>query len=145
MDSELFLPEQWFTPNFATVRKKVGVPEGYQHQTKPGLGLAIIRRAKERQLPVEAVTCDDLYGHDNDFRAELDRAGIVYYADVPANTQVYLQQLEIGIPEKGGPKGRPVIQPQVLNGVQRTAWIMWRKAPIPNGNACSFVTMNMGC
>lgn len=47
----------------------------------------------------------------------MDRKGIVYYADVPANTQVYLQQPEIGIPEKASPKGRPVSQPQVLNSV----------------------------
>lgn len=118
VDSELFLPEQWFTPDFAAVRQKVGVPAGRQHQTKPELGLSMIRRAKARQLPFEAVACDDLYGRDHDFRADLDREGIVYYADVPANTQVYLQQPEIGIPEKASPKGRPVSQPQVLNGIQ---------------------------
>ena len=118
VDSELFLPEQWFTPDFAAVRQKVGVPEGRQHQTKPELGLVMIRRAKARQLPFEAVACDDLYGRDNNFRAALDQEAIVYYADVPANTQVYLQQPQIGIPEKSNPKGRPVSQPQVLNGIQ---------------------------
>lgn len=118
VDSELFLPEQWFTPDFAAVRQKVGVPEERQHQTKPALGLSMIRRAKARQLPFEAVACDDLYGRDNDFRAELDREGLVYYADVPANTQVYLQQPQIGIPEKASPKGRPVSQPQVVNGIE---------------------------
>lgn len=85
----------------------MGVPEDRQHQTKPELGLVMIRRAKARQLPFEEVACDDLYGRDNQFRAELDQAGIVYYADVPANTQVYLQQPEIGIPEKTSSKGRP--------------------------------------
>jgi SRSO17 transposase len=117
VDSELFLPQQWFTPDFAAVRQKVGVPEKRQHQTKPELGLVMIRRAKARHLPFEALACDDLYGRDSHFRAELAQEGIVYYADVPANTQVYLQQPEIGIPEKTRSKGRPPSQPQVLNEI----------------------------
>jgi SRSO17 transposase len=38
----------------------------------------MIRRAKARQLPFEAVVCDDLYGRDSHFRAELDAEGIRY-------------------------------------------------------------------
>jgi SRSO17 transposase len=73
------------------VREKVGGPKARKRQTKPELGLTVIRRAKDRQLPFEAVACDDLYGRDNHFQTELDRDGILYCADVPANIQLYLQ------------------------------------------------------
>jgi SRSO17 transposase len=75
----------------------------------------MIRRAKEHHLPFEAVACDDLYGRDAHFRAVLDEDGIRYYADVPANTQVYLEQPVIGVPKKTSRPGRPGSQPRVLN------------------------------
>lgn len=118
VDSELFLAEEWFTPDFAELRHKLGVPEERSFATKPALGLQMIRRAKERHLPFAAVACDDLYGRDAHFRAELDREQICYYADVPANTRVYLDSPVIGIPEKTTRPGRPDSQLRVLNSAR---------------------------
>jgi SRSO17 transposase len=36
------------------------------------------------------VACDAVYGRDGAFRAELDRDGIIYIADIPNNYQVYV-------------------------------------------------------
>ena len=119
VDSDLFLAEEWFTPDFAALRHKLGVPEERQYASKPKLGLQMIRRAKDQHLPFEAVACDDLYGRDGHFRAALDGDGICYYADVPANTQVYLERPVIGIPEKIARPGRPDSQPRVLNQARR--------------------------
>ena len=119
VDSDLFLAEEWFTPDFAALRHKLGVPEERQYASKPKLGLQMIRRAKDQHLPFEAVACDDLYGRDGHFRAALDGDGICYYADVPANTQVYLERPVVGVPEKTARPGRPDSQPRVLNPVRR--------------------------
>lgn len=115
VDSELFLPEEWFTPDFALERHKLGVPPERQFQTKPELGLEMIRRAKTQGLPFEAVACDDLYGRDSQFRAALEDEEITYFADVPANTRVYLKRPQIGVPEKTAARGRPKKKLQVLN------------------------------
>jgi len=115
VDSDLFLAEEWFTPDFAELRHKLGVAEERQYASKPELGLRMIQRAKEQHLPFEAVACDDLYGRDGHFRSTLDGEGICYYADVPGNTQVYLEQPVIGIPEKTVRQGRPDSQLRVLN------------------------------
>jgi len=117
VDSALFVPAEWFTPDFAQERQKLGIPKERRFQTKPELGLEMIRRAKAQGLPFEALACDDLYGRDSHFRAELERAGVTYFADVPANTRVYLQPPQIGVPEKTAGPGRPNRRPKVLNGV----------------------------
>jgi SRSO17 transposase len=118
VDSELFLPEEWFTPDFALERQKLGVSPERRFQTKPELGLEMIRRAKAQGLPFEAVACDDLYGRDGHFRAELDGEEITYFADVPANTRVYLKHPRIGVPAKTAAIGRPTSLLQVLNESQ---------------------------
>jgi SRSO17 transposase len=119
-DAEIFLPEAWFGAEYAELRQKVGVPtERTSFETKPELGLKLIRRAKAAGLPFEAVLCDSLYGRSSQFRHELREENLLYMADVPNNLRVYLEQPLTGIPEpKPGKKGRKVEKPQVLNGVR---------------------------
>jgi SRSO17 transposase len=118
VDSELFLPAEWFTPDFAQERHKLGIPASRQFETKSHLGLKMILRAKAQGLPFAAVACDDLYGRDGHFRAELDREDLLYFADVPAHTRVYLKRPHLGVPQKTATTGRPKSQVKILNGVK---------------------------
>ena len=119
VDAETFLPEEWFGEGYAELWQKVAMPaERDTFETKPELGLKMIRRAKAGRLPFEAVLYDDLYGRSSKFRLELDRNGVLYMADVPSNLRAYLEKPVIGIPEaKPGRKCPQPQQPQVLNGV----------------------------
>lgn len=114
VDGELFLPEHWFTPAMAAERQRVGVPAKRQFATKIQLGWRMIQRAQANGLPFEAVACDDLYGRSGWLRREMDAAGLVYMAEVPENTLVYLTQPEFGVP-KPKPHRRPATHPQVLS------------------------------
>jgi len=120
VDAEIFLPEAWFETEYAGLRQKVGVPiERTSFETKPELGLKMIRRAKAAGLPFEAVLCDSLYGRSGQFRHELHEEHLLYMADIPNNLRVYLEQPGIGIPEpKPGKKGRKAEKIQVLNSVR---------------------------
>ena len=120
VDAEIFLPEVWFGEAYAPLRQKVGVPAERQvFETKPELGLKMIRRAKERHLPFAAVLCDSLYGRSSQFRSELDQEHLLYLVDIPANLRVYLQKPGVGMPApKLGQKGPKPQKPQVLNGVR---------------------------
>ena len=91
IDGELFLPEAWFEPAAAKRRAKAGIPSQRTFQTKPELAGQMIHRAHSNGLPFEAVAMDTLYGRSRRLRAHLEAAGIEYYADVPADTQVYLR------------------------------------------------------
>jgi SRSO17 transposase len=88
VDAELFLPEQWFDEAHKELREKLGIPAQRVFQTKPELGLAMIRRAVQRGLPFQRVAADDLYGRNRAFRAGL--GPLLYALDVPLNTPVCL-------------------------------------------------------
>lgn len=120
VDTEIFLPEAWFGADYEALRQKVGIPEERKtFETKPELGLKMIRRAKAAKLPFCAVLCDSLYGRSSQFRHELGQEQLLYMVDVPSNLRVYLQQPVIGIPEtKPGKKGPKAEKLQVLNGVR---------------------------
>jgi SRSO17 transposase len=98
VDGELYLPEHWFTAEMANECKRVGVPETRKFATKIELGWRMIQRVKAHGLPFEAVACDDLYGRSGWFRHQMDQTDIIYMADVPEDTQIYLTKPEFGIP-----------------------------------------------
>jgi SRSO17 transposase len=119
VDGELYLQEFWFTPEMADLRQQVGIPPERKFETKIEQGWKMIRRVQAQGLPFDAVACDDLYGRSVWLRDQLARAGIVYMADVPRNTQVYLERPVLGVPErKPGSRGPDPTRIQVLNGVK---------------------------
>jgi SRSO17 transposase len=116
VDGELFLPEHWFTPAMADERQRVGVPAERQFATKIVLGWRMLQRVQTNGLPFEAVACDDLYGRSGWLRHQMDAAGLLYMAEVPENTLVYLTRPEFGVPPpKPKPCGRKPTRPQVLS------------------------------
>jgi len=120
VDAELFLPEDWFGGEYEELRQKVGIPaERTCFETKPDLGLKMIRRAKGSKLPFEAVLCDSLYGRSSQFRYELRKEGLLYMVDIPNNLRVFMEQPIVGISEsKPGKKGSKSEKVQILNGVR---------------------------
>jgi SRSO17 transposase len=117
VDGELFLPEHWFTPEMTKERKRVGVPPERQFATKIELGWRMIQRVKANGLLFEAVACDDLYGRSRWLRHQLDQVNIVYMAEVPADTKVYLTKPNYGVPppKPGRRRGRKPTRPRVLS------------------------------
>jgi SRSO17 transposase len=112
VDGELFLPECWFTRTYAARRIEVGLPPERTFATKPELGWAMIQRAQAHGLPFDTVACDELYGRNRDLRANLDQMHLKYAAQIPANTQVYLQAPPVGVPHRQG-HGRRHPRPRV--------------------------------
>ena len=116
VDADLYLPEVWFDQAHARLRKRWHIPATRAFATKPALGLRLIRHAQQKGLPFTVIGCDSLYGRDGQFRAALAADNLVYMADIPVNTQVYLTQPVVGVPETPADKpGRPFTQARVLN------------------------------
>ena len=105
IDGELYYPKRWFGDDFAERRQKIGMPEDLSFKKKPELAWEIIQRAKDKEMPFEAVAMDDLYGRNTVLRRRLDEAQIEYYGDVPKNTFVYLKKPEITF--RKTKKGKP--------------------------------------
>lgn len=105
IDGELFLPEKWFSESYTARRDKAEIPsERSIFQTKIELGWQMIERAQTARLTFEAVAFDSLYGRSFWLRQQCDQAGIEYYADIPANQQLYLTPpaLEFERTKRGG-------------------------------------------
>lgn len=117
IDGELFLPEPWFAPELATERMRLGIPADRPFATKVELGWQMIQRVLAAKVPFEVLLCDDLYGRSQWLRHHLRTAKVLYLADVPADTQVYLRQPVVGVPVARGRTGRPPTLRRVLNGV----------------------------
>jgi SRSO17 transposase len=116
IDGELFVPEHWFAPERVTLRQRLGLPSERQFATKIALGWQMIQRPRAAGVPFEAVLCDELYGRSRWLRAQLDAAGLLYLAEVPADTAVYLTPPAFGVPPKAPEAaGRPFTLPRVLD------------------------------
>jgi len=119
VDGELFLPRHWFTPEMEGERKRVGVPQGRQFATKVELGWQMIQRVRAHGLPFEGVACDDLYGRSQWLRQQMDQAGILYMAEVPEDTLIYLTKPDFGVPAPTpGRAGRFPTRSKVLSEEQ---------------------------
>jgi len=119
VEGELYLPQSWFAPEKAEERKRVGIPPERQFETKIELGWKMIQRVMAKELPFDAVACDALYGRSTQLRDQMNGAGLIYIADVPRTTQVYLEKPVLGVPKPvPGRRGPKPTRLQVLNGVQ---------------------------
>jgi SRSO17 transposase len=119
VDGELFVPERWFAPEMAKQCQQLGLPPDRQFATKIALGWRMIQRVRAAGVPFEAVLCDELYGRSRWLRSQLDAAGLLYLAEVPADTPVYLVPPPFGVPAKAPEApGRPFTQPQILDASQ---------------------------
>jgi SRSO17 transposase len=121
IDGELFLPQHWFGPERAEERTRLGIPALRQFATKVELGWQMVQRVRAAGVAFEVLLCDDLYGRSQWLRHQLRLAKVVYLADVPADTQVYLRQPVMGVPVARGRQGRAPTQQRVLNGVTPVA------------------------
>ena len=114
---ELFLPEDWFKDDeeHKTLRKKLGIPDDLRFKTKIDLAWEMIEAVVKRGLPFEMVAFDGLYGRSVWLREKVRAIERIYMAEVPANTQVYLEKPVIGIPERKSKRGKAPQKPKVLN------------------------------
>jgi SRSO17 transposase len=116
IDGELFVPERWFAPEMAQPRMQLGIPPDRRFTTKIELGWRMIQRVRAAGVPFEAVLCDELYGRSRWLRAHLEAAGLLYLAEVPADTPVYLTPPVFGVPPQAPEaRGRPFTQPRILD------------------------------
>lgn len=102
----LYLPETWTKDR--NRRKKTGVPEAIQFQTKTEIALEQIRRAGQRGIPQGAVLADAGYGVDTSFRAALTKMEVAYVVGVQSSVTVWKPGEEpLPAPARRGSTGRP--------------------------------------
>jgi SRSO17 transposase len=137
VDGELYFPEKWFIDAYAVKRQRIGLPKERSFATKLELALQMVKRVYENGVSFCAVDCDTLYGRSGAFRDALDQEGFEYYADVPSNTQLYLESPQVIYPltKRGVPsKNHEIIGiSYTVEAVQAHEGIQWQKITLrPN-------------
>jgi SRSO17 transposase len=108
IEGQLVVPEVWFDEVHAALRSACGVPEDLTYQSKPQIGLALLRRIQQRgELPFAWVAADELYGDSPTFRdgvAEMDKW---YFTEIKRSNQVWCQRPAVYAPAWSGRGRRP--------------------------------------
>ncbi len=108
IEGQLFLPESWFEENHAAGRAACGVPNQVTAQTKPEIGLDLLRRAIQRgSLPLAWVAADELYGDSPAFRDGVAALNKWYFAEVKGTTLIWQDRPEVHVPDWKGRGRRP--------------------------------------
>lgn len=94
LDKRLFLPEKWFTEEYAERRKKCKVPQEIAFKTKPQLAVDMLQAMqREDVIPFQYVVADSLYGNSPDFIEAIEECeGKFYFVAIPSDTLCWLQQ-----------------------------------------------------
>ena len=113
IDGEWFLPEHGFSDEMADERPRLGIPEDLRFATQIELGWRRIQRVQAQGVRLAAVACDTRYGRRVWRRRPMAGAGLLYMAEVPADTHVYRRKPTVGLPKKKSRRGRGYTRPRV--------------------------------
>jgi SRSO17 transposase len=113
LDSQLFMPDEWFDEAHTDRRKACGVPDDLTDQTKPEIGLDLLRAAINRNeqlaepLLFQWVAADELYGDSPAFRDGIAALDKWYFTEIKTTSQVWLNRPEVHVPPWKGCGRRP--------------------------------------
>lgn len=118
LDHQIYLPEDWALD--PQRRRQAGVPRRVPFRTKPQLGLDLHARVEQAgHVHFDWLTCDEGYGRDGAFLAELERRRQRYVAEVPVTATVWTEDPATQVAEYAG-RGRRPVRP-VRDSVRRVA------------------------
>jgi SRSO17 transposase len=157
IEGQLFVPDEWFEEAHAERRHACGVPEDLAYQTKPEIGLELLKKVVKRgDLPFQWVAADELYGDSPAFRDGVADLGKWYFTEIKSNTRVWRVRPEVHIPEWKGrgrcpthlrlrhPSDRPVQVKAVAAGIPKEDWT---RATIKEGSkgpiVCDFAFLRL--
>ncbi len=116
IDGRLYLPKDWADDQVR--RKKCGVPDEIIFKSKAEIALEMVLHARENGVIFSWIGMDSFYGEQTWLRNRLDAEGLVFIADIPSDTRVWLTLPKTGIPERKSYRGRIPTKERVLEDEQ---------------------------
>ncbi len=93
VDKRLFMPEHWFTDEYAEKRRKCNVPDEVQFRSKPQLAVEMLEDLqKDGQLQFTYVLADSIYGASPQFIDAVERTGLRYFVSTASDTLCWLKR-----------------------------------------------------
>lgn len=112
VDKRLYLPENWFSDNYAEKRNQCTIPTTAYFQTKIELALDMIHYVIEQNLfDIQWIGCDRAFGCDHAFLRSLPKE-VCYFAGVREKELVFLERPTMRVPKNKNVAGRPFKHPR---------------------------------
>ena len=90
--SRLYMPKIWFSPEYEKRRNDNLVPEQLCFETKVQIALDLIKNMTDsKRFEAKWIGCDATFGSDIHFLESVPK-NLFYFADIRANTQVFLKK-----------------------------------------------------
>ena len=106
----LYLPEDWCEDDDR--RRKAKIPDEVTFKTKPELGVELVERAAQWDIPAAPVLGDHAYGENSWLRDRLDDAGCEYVLSVGPKAKVFEQGTTFAVPAKKPGASRAPVHPR---------------------------------
>jgi SRSO17 transposase len=124
----LYLPEDWCDDPVR--RKKAKIPERVVFQTKPQLGVELVKQAARWAIEAAPVLGDQAYGENTALRDDLNDAGREYVLSVGGPTTVFAPATQFTLPALvDGAKGRKPTRLQASQDQETIAALIKRLGP----------------
>jgi len=90
----LFVPEIWFSDEYAERRKRCRFPSDLKFKTKPEIAAELFKEiAQSGEIPFRYVVADSVYGNSPVFREAVESIpNVTYLVGMPNNTQFWLKR-----------------------------------------------------
>ena len=90
----LYIPEIWFTDEYAERRKRCCFPPDLKFKTKPEIAAELLKEiAQSGQIPFRYVSADSVYGNSPVFREAVESIqDVIYLVGMPNTTRFWLRR-----------------------------------------------------
>jgi SRSO17 transposase len=141
LTSQLYMPKEWFNPEYAQRRQDNWVPEDLPFRTKPQIALSLIQKIMENKLfAARWIGCDATFGSDPAFLEALPKE-LYYWANIRSQTQVFLRKPQVGLPPYSGRGRRPKKlkirrgqpQPKMVAQIAKFRKTVWHSVGLAEG------------
>lgn len=149
LESQLFMPADWFEESHAQRRQACGVPADLTYRTKPEIGLDLLQATVTRNqqlpdpLPFQWIAADELYGNSAAFRDGVAALDKWYFTEIKSTSQVWLTRPDVYVPAWKG-RGRPPTRQRLCDPTAKPITVAalaaqisaptWRRATIKEGS-----------
>lgn len=104
LEHQLYLPQTW--ADDVQRRKETSVPKDIEFQSKPQIGIELLRRTRQHGLvKFDWVIADEFYGQKGSFLDNLEQLQQRYVVEVPVNTTVWTVDPQTQVPGHEGRRG----------------------------------------
>ncbi|MBV7337991.1 transposase [Chloroflexi bacterium TSY] len=117
LNCRLYIPQEWFSDEYAEKRYKTGLPTDLTFQTKNELAWSMIEQTHALgALPIRWITMDEAFGKDTHLLDCIDgQTAYSYFAEVPKETRVWTSSPQTYLPASSG-RGRKASKLRVRPG-----------------------------